>query len=155
MALMEHAAQSNKQCYLPVLHPFLAGRLWFCRWTPGDRLVANRYGIPEPVPRKTGLIAARDLDLVIVPLLGFDSECHRLGMGGGFYDRSFAFVRRFKQRTRPYLIGFAHEAQRVDRLQTQRWDITLDAIASDRALYFSKPSAFSSAARNDNDLGIE
>ncbi|MGB5763560.1 MAG: 5-formyltetrahydrofolate cyclo-ligase [Sedimenticolaceae bacterium] len=138
MGLMEHAAQSNKQCFLPVLHPFLSGRLWFCRWRPGDRVAPNRFGIPEPIPRAGDLVAARNLDLVIVPLLGFDSDCHRLGMGGGYYDRSFAFIRRLKHRTHPYLIGFAHESQRVDRLQTQAWDITLDAIASDRRFYFAR-----------------
>lgn len=138
MPLIERAAELNKQCYLPILHPFRHGQLWFCRWQPGDRLVLNRFDIPEPLPRSDKLIAARDLDLVIVPLLGFDDECHRIGMGGGYYDRSFAFTRRLKHVSGPFMLGIAHECQRVDKLQTQAWDISLNAIATERKLYCGK-----------------
>lgn len=135
--LMERAVELNKQCYLPVLHPFRKGQLWFCRWQPGERLILNRFDIPEPVVRADRLIAARDLDLVIVPLLGFDAQCHRLGMGGGYYDRSFAFTRRLKHIPGPFMLGFAHESQRVDRLHTQPWDIALHAIVTEQRLYCS------------------
>lgn len=135
MALLEHAAALGKTCYLPVLHPFRRGELRFYRWRPGDRLRRNRFDIPEPLPRRRGLIAARRLDLVIVPLLGFDEDCHRLGMGGGYYDRSFAFVRRRQRTRRPFLLGFAHEVQRVDRLPSQPWDVPLDAVVTERRLY--------------------
>ena len=135
MPLMEQAAALKKQCYLPVLHPFRRGQLWFCRWQPGDRLMLNRFDILEPVPRGDKLVAARNLDLVIVPLLGFDSECHRIGMGGGYYDRSFAFIRPLEHISGPFLLGFAHESQRVDSLQTQPWDITLNAIATEQNFY--------------------
>jgi 5-formyltetrahydrofolate cyclo-ligase len=135
LPLLQHAADLKRQCFLPVLHPFRPGRLWFTRWRPGDRLVRNRFGIPEPLIGPDKLVAARRLDLVIVPLLGFDDECHRLGMGGGFYDRSFAFVRRLKRARRPFLLGFAHDSQKVDHLQVQPWDIRLDAVATDRDLY--------------------
>lgn len=137
MPLLEEAARAGKRCYLPVLHPFKQGRLWFCRWQPGDALRLNRFGILEPVPRRAGLIAARRLDLVIVPLLGFDSDCHRLGMGGGYYDRSFAFLGILTHARRPFMLGLAHESQRVDQLMPQPWDITLDAIATDRHLYIA------------------
>jgi len=140
MPLLEQAVHLGKRCYLPVLHPFRTGQLWFYRWRPGDPLVLNRFGIPEPRPRRSGLIPARRLDLVIVPLLGFDRDCHRLGMGGGYYDRSFAFVRRLKRARRPFLLGLAHDAQQVDRLDAQPWDITLDAIATNRNLYTRTPS---------------
>jgi len=135
MPLLMLAAQMGKACYLPVLHPFRTSRLWFCRWRPGDRMVVNRFGIPEPLPRRDRLLAARRLDLVIVPLLGFDSDCHRLGMGGGYYDRSFAFVNRLEHAKRPYLLGLAHESQRIDHLDSQPWDVTLDAVVSDRHYY--------------------
>ena len=133
--LLELAAAMGKRCYLPVLHPFRHGRLWFCRWHPGDHMTPNRFGIPEPDVRAGGLIAARDLDLVIVPLLGFDEACNRLGMGGGYYDRSFAFARRLRHISAPFMLGFAHEVQRVESLQTQPWDIPLDAVATQRQLY--------------------
>jgi len=140
MPLLEYAVALGKRCYLPVLHPFLPGQLWFYRWRPGDPLMPNRFGILEPRPRRSGLIPARRLDLVIVPLLGFDSDCHRLGMGGGYYDRSFAFVRRLTHARRPFLLGLAHESQRVARLEAQPWDVTLDAVATDRHLYSATPS---------------
>jgi 5-formyltetrahydrofolate cyclo-ligase len=138
MALLEHAVALGKTCYLPALHPFRRGELRFYRWRPGDRLRRNRFGIPEPVPCRRGLIAAHRLDLVVVPLLGFDEDCHRLGMGGGYYDRSFAFIHRRQRATRPFLLGLAHEVQRIDRLPTQPWDIPLDAVVTNRRLYCRK-----------------
>ena len=98
-------------------------------------MIRNRFGIPEPDVRGGGLIAARDLDLVIVPLLGFDKACNRIGMGGGYYDRSFAFARRLEHISAPFMLGFAHEAQRVESLQVRPWDIPLDAVATQRRLY--------------------
>jgi 5-formyltetrahydrofolate cyclo-ligase len=133
--LLEQAVAMNKRCYLPVLHPFQHGRLWFYRWNPGDRMTLNRFGIPEPDVRAGGLIAARDLDLVIVPLLGFDNACHRIGMGGGYYDRSFAFARRLRHISAPFMLGFAHEAQRVDQLPQRPWDVPMDAVVTQRKLY--------------------
>ena len=133
--LLEQAAAMNKRCYLPVLHPFRHGRLWFYRWNPEDRMTLNRFGIPEPDVRAGGLIAARDLDLVIVPLLGFDNACHRIGMGGGYYDRSFAFTRRLRHISAPFMLGFAHEAQRVDELPQRPWDVPMDAVVTQRKLY--------------------
>ena len=87
------------------------------------------------------MIAARNLDLVIVPLLGFDQDCNRIGMGGGYYDRSFAFRRRFKHVKRPYLLGVAHEAQRVERIKAQPWDVSLDAVVTEKNLYCRKSKA--------------
>ena len=136
MPLIEQAEAWGKQCFLPVLHPFRHGQLQLYRWRPGDRLLLNRFEIPEPVPCAENLIAARNLDLAIVPLLGFDSDCNRIGMGGGYYDRSFAFTRRFKHLKGPYMLGLAHESQRVDRLRTQTWDITLDAVVTERICYY-------------------
>ena len=141
MPLLEHAAGMGKRCYLAVLHPFRRGELWFYRWFPGDALATNRFGIPEPKRRGgTRLIPARRLDLVIVPLLGFDNHCHRLGMGGGYYDRSFAFMHRLRHARRPFMLGLAHESQRVDCLVPQPWDIALDAVVTDRCLYSCKRS---------------
>ncbi|MCB1786582.1 MAG: 5-formyltetrahydrofolate cyclo-ligase [Chromatiaceae bacterium] len=135
MPLLRTAARKGKRCFLPVLHPFLSGRLWFCQWQPGDRLVRNRFDIPEPGLRRCRHHSARQLDLVIVPLLGFDDQCHRLGMGGGYYDRSFAFVRRLRHVRRPYLLGLALELQRVDRIQINAWDVPLDAVVTERSIY--------------------
>src|SRR3546814_12457466 len=75
---------------LPVLHE---DRLRFAPWRAGDALLSNRYGIPEPDIAPGALLAAEDMALVVAPLVAFDAQCHRLGMGAGWYDRSFAFRR--------------------------------------------------------------
>ncbi len=135
MPLAQIAVALGKHCYLPVLHPFQQGRLWFARWTPDTAMMPNRFGIPEPDPRTTVVLPARDLDLVIVPLLGFDTQCHRLGMGGGFYDRTFAFRRRRSHLQRPHLAGIAFDLQRVAQIEQQPWDVKLDAVFTEQRVY--------------------
>jgi 5-formyltetrahydrofolate cyclo-ligase len=126
---LQRAHKDGKQCYLPVLHPFQTGRLWFVRWTPDMALQPNRFGIPEPI-KHANRCAAQWLDMVVVPLVGFDAAGHRLGMGGGYYDRSFAF-RRLRQRWQgPLLVGVAHDVQQVAQLAVQPWDIQLDQVVT-------------------------
>lgn len=127
------ALRRGKQCFLPVLHPFGHNRLWFARWQRGDRMRANRYAIPEPSAR-VGRLAAQRLDAVLVPLVGYDLQGTRLGMGGGYYDRTFAF-RRLRRSSRPLLIGYAHACQQVEQLPRAAWDIALDCIVTDRATH--------------------
>lgn len=133
--LVDTLMAQNKQWYLPVLHPFRHGRLLFAEWQRNKELTLNRFGIPEPNPRSSKLLPARALDVVVVPLLGFDANCHRLGMGGGYYDRSFAFRRYRTHLTGPHLLGAAFDVQRVDELEQQPWDVRLDAIMTDAAFY--------------------
>ena len=135
LPLLDHAVALKKHCYLPVLHPFLHGRLWFCRWQPGEPMQINRFGILEPLPHWRKTTPARNLNLIIVPLLGFDKQCHRLGMGGGFYDRTLAFVKRIRHSRRPFLLGFAHANQEVPLLVQKSWDIPLDAVATNEGIY--------------------
>ncbi|MGH8077928.1 MAG: 5-formyltetrahydrofolate cyclo-ligase, partial [Lysobacter sp.] len=94
---------------LPVLHE---ERLHFVPWRPGDPLVSNRFGIPEPAVSPTSILDAEQMTLVVMPLVGFDDHGHRLGMGGGWYDRSFAF--RQQQPAPPWLVGAAFDTQRID-----------------------------------------
>jgi 5-formyltetrahydrofolate cyclo-ligase len=115
---------------LPVVQP--DGSLLFGPWRQGDALVSNRYGIPEPDLAMESLVAPKDLSLVLLPLLGFDRLGHRLGMGGGYYDRSFAFRRG--QAPPPVLVGVAYACQEVDVLGRDEWDVPLDALASEREL---------------------
>ena len=131
--LLERAARAGKRIYLPVLHPLGHNRLRFQRYRPGDRLIPNRYGIPEPPPRGGGQVPPGRLDLVCLPLVAFDPRGNRLGMGGGFYDRTFARVLRARA-LRPRLVGLAHGFQQVDSLPAEPWDIPLDAIATDATL---------------------
>ena len=136
--LADHAAAQGKTFCLPVLHPFSAGRLMFCAWKAGERLRNNRFGIPEPIPSAANLVSPRQLDLVITPLLGFDELGHRLGMGGGYYDRTFAFRRRHPRWRRPFMLGLAHEVQKTTHLESQPWDVPLDAVVTNAATYLCR-----------------
>ncbi len=133
--LMERAWSLGKTCYLPVLSHLIGDRLWFAPVTPDTPMVSNRFGIPEPAVPSRQLRDARHLDLVLLPLVGFDVHGNRLGMGGGFYDRSLAFLRNRRIWRKPRLFGLAHESQRVDALPVQPWDIPLQAVVTDQRLY--------------------
>lgn len=133
--LIERAWAMGKRVYLPVLLPHGARRLWFARYTPKTHLIRNRFGIPEPAHAVHTRIAPLSLDLVLMPLVGFDAHGHRLGMGGGFYDRSFAYLLQHKHWLHPRLIGLAHEFQRQTNLPQQAWDVPLHAVATERRIY--------------------
>lgn len=113
------------------------GRLLFGPWRQGDPLISNRYGIPEPDLAPESLLAASEMSLVLLPLLGFDRSGHRLGMGGGYYDRSFAFRRN--QPAPPCLLGVAYACQEIETLPAAEWDVSLDALASERELLIFNP----------------
>jgi 5-formyltetrahydrofolate cyclo-ligase len=112
---------------LPVLHA--DGRLRFAPWRSGMALVSNRHGIPEPDVAPDDLLPAEAMTLVVAPLVGFDARGHRLGMGGGWYDRTFAFRR--DRAAPPWLVGAAFAAQQVDTVSPQPWDMPLDALCSE------------------------
>jgi 5-formyltetrahydrofolate cyclo-ligase len=130
--LLRAAQRRGKQCYLPVLAPVGVCRLHFRLWRKHQPLRENRYGIPEP--RRGRSCPAPALSLVLLPLVAFDAAGNRLGMGKGYYDRSFAFLRRGTRR-RPALLGLAHECQKVAKLQTELWDLPLDGIVTDARWY--------------------
>jgi len=130
--LMQLAMQLGKRCYLPLLHPAREGKLWFLRYRQGDQLKPNRFNIPEPVLGRSMRRDAKALDLVLLPLVAFDSGGGRLGMGAGFYDRTFAFKReQGRLRHAPALVGLAHRCQQVEALPLADWDVPLAAIATD------------------------
>ncbi|MFZ5637668.1 MAG: 5-formyltetrahydrofolate cyclo-ligase [Pseudomonadota bacterium] len=109
---------------LPVLGD--DGLLGFAPWRPGEDLVANRYGIPEPVAEP---LPASAMALIATPLVGFDAAGHRLGMGGGWYDRTLAFRRAAA--APPWLVGAGFSIQRVDALSPEAWDVPLDAVCTE------------------------
>lgn len=118
--------------HIPVYLPCLrGGRMEFRRYTPDTPLRANRFGIPEPEPTPGARINARFLDIVLAPLLAFDGNGGRLGTGGGFYDRSFGFLRDRHYWKRPTLIGVAYAFQQVPVLPLAPWDIPLGAVVTD------------------------
>jgi 5-formyltetrahydrofolate cyclo-ligase len=130
-AIIERAWQMGKQVYLPVLVPFLDNRLWFARYLPDTPLVRNRFGIAEPEQVHRQRIKPLALDLVLAPLVGFDAAGNRLGMGGGFYDRSFSFLLRHRAWRKPHLVGLAYNFQQLPRLPAQAWDVPLTAVVTD------------------------
>ena len=134
-AIIEHAWAMGKQVYLPVLVPFLHNRLWFTRYDADTPLVRNRFGIGEPRAVHRQRILTHALDLVLTPLVGFDAEGNRLGMGGGFYDRSFGFLGRRKHWRKPRLVGLAYDFQQLPQLPAQPWDVPLTAVVTDTGWY--------------------
>lgn len=137
--LIEQARRMGKTCYLPVLKPLAEQQLWFVRYDRRTPMSRNRFGIPEPqlkgfADKQRNRCAAKNLDLVLLPLVAFDAAGGRMGMGGGFYDRSFAFTRQ-RQFAKPALVGLAHACQKVAALPIAHWDIPLQAIVSDRGVY--------------------
>ncbi len=120
---------------LPVLGD--DGLLRFAPWRPGEDLVANRYGIPEPAA--TEPLPAAAMALIVTPLVGFDATGHRLGMGGGWYDRTLAFRR--DAAAPPWLVGAGFSTQRVDALAPEAWDVPLDAVCTESDTLTFAPSA--------------
>lgn len=132
--LMPVAWAMNKHCYLPVLAS-PGQRLVFAPMAKDSRLELNRYGIPEPKANRRQLRQPQQLDLVLAPLVAFDAQGNRIGMGGGYYDRSFAFLRRRQHWRRPHLFGVAHDFQRVAKLPRQPWDVPLHGVFTDQCFY--------------------
>lgn len=126
------SAENHKRFYLPVLSPNENQGLLFGEVTADTQFENNRFSIPEPVFNQKKLVTGESLDLVLVPLLGFDSNGNRLGMGAGFYDRCFAFKK--SGIAKPLLMGFAYDFQQVDRLVPEEWDVRLDLIATEAQL---------------------
>jgi 5-formyltetrahydrofolate cyclo-ligase len=118
--------------------PILMGkRLIFAPLKKHTRTTPNRYHIPEPTHSRRQCIKSSQLDVVIVPVLAFDKDNNRLGMGGGFYDRSFAYMKHRQKLQRPLLIGVAYDFQRVPKLQAEPWDVQLHAVITDKESYGS------------------
>jgi len=139
--LIKHAWQQGKQVYLPVLEEPNTQKLWFIPYTPTTKLRNNRFGIAEPVhSSKTRLRKTLSLDLILMPLVAFDQQGNRVGMGGGFYDRSLAFLKNRQHWLKPNLLGVAYELQKQEELEINPWDIPLQAIATEKKLYITNKS---------------
>jgi len=136
VALGRLRARAQKY-YLPVLAT--GNTLKFAEWEPSLPVRANRYGIPEPECDPVKLLSAQDIDLVLVPLLGFDRRGNRLGAGAGFYDRSFAFLQGKPRPAQPLLVGIGYHFQELPELAPQAWDVALDFVATERELIECAP----------------
>ena len=139
--VMLSALSMSKRCYYPIIFPQRKPKLYFAPVTPGCRLKPDRMGILSPVVPPSMWLKPAQLDLVLLPLVSFDASGSRIGMGGGFYDASFAFLSSRKHWQRPKLIGIAHEIQKTEKITTDHWDVPLQVIVTDKGIYkttFSK-----------------
>ncbi|MBX4137677.1 5-formyltetrahydrofolate cyclo-ligase [Pseudomonas sp. S5F11] len=138
--LLRAAQRRGKATYLPVLSAWPRTKMVFQRVRPGEKLLPNRFRILEPrvnIRRQRKVWA---LDLVLMPLVGFDDEGGRLGMGGGFYDRSLAYLARRQRWRKPTLLGLAHECQKVDRLAQASWDVPMAGTVTNKQWYIAEAS---------------
>ncbi|MFT5116715.1 MAG: 5-formyltetrahydrofolate cyclo-ligase [Kiritimatiellia bacterium] len=122
-SLIKSAWAQGKTCYLPVLNQ---QQLSFVHYTPTSLMKLNRFGIPEPVTGR--VIQPQNLDLVLMPLVVFDKHHHRVGMGGGYYDKTFACASPYRG---VYLMGVAHRCQQVRMIRPEPWDVVLDQVLTD------------------------
>jgi len=128
--LVRRAWANGRHCYLPVLVDRPEPMLRFAPYTPGTRFRCNRFGIPEPdVPRRE-LLPARALDLLLLPLVAFDDLGNRLGMGGGYFDRTLAY-QLGRSWVRPRLLGVGYAFQQVPTLAAAAWDVPLHGIVTE------------------------
>lgn len=135
--VIEQSLRYNKHVYLPVVGA--NNTLQFAPYTKETATQKNRFGIVEPVVDDSELVSPRDLDLVITPLTVFDSHGQRLGMGGGFYDRTFAFLKDEPDRVAPCLVGAAHEFQHTSELPLHEWDVPLRLVVTEEQVW--RPAA--------------
>lgn len=128
----------GQQFHLPVLGSDRLLR--FAPWRMGEPVTPNRHGIPEPSSPER-LLEADALDVVLVPLLAFDRTGRRLGQGGGWYDRSFAFLAGRSHQARPVLVGVGYSFQEHPGLEAMPWDVDLDYVATADELIECRPPA--------------
>lgn len=137
--LLREAQRRGKRTYLPVLSAWPRTKMVFQEVQAGEKLRRNRFRIAEPLVRPARQRVIWALDLILMPLVGFDERGGRLGMGGGFYDRSLAYRSRRARWQKPILLGLAHECQKVGHLAQATWDIPMQGTVSDGGWYLAQP----------------
>ena len=130
-------ARREQHYFLPVLGT--TRQLHFAEYSMGTTVTHNRFGIPEPAVPADQLLAPHDMDVILLPLLAFDRQGHRLGTGGGWYDSSLAFLRDAVRPSVPLLVGVGYAFQETETVPTGPWDVDLDYIATDSELIACGP----------------
>ena len=132
LQLIDFMWSINQQVFLPIIHN---KNLLFGRLSPESKLKKNHYGIPEPSTTRSNQVSADYLDMVFVPLVAFDLNGFRIGMGSGYYDRAFEKKLAIKDLKHPVLIGLAYEFQKQECLNHQPWDVPLDMVVTELNTY--------------------
>lgn len=132
LPLLDRAVAMQACCFLPVVPRRGRKRMWFSQMGKRPSWVLNRYGIPENLHPLAKRVRAQNLDLLFMPLLGFDARGFRLGMGGGYYDASLAYLKRFRRWRRPRVVGVAFSVQEMEGVPNDPWDIPLDAVLTEQ-----------------------
>lgn len=130
-SIVNHAQKQNKKIYFPVLEN---RELLFCTVNHHTQYEKNALQILEPVHTQNDFFPTEKIDLFLIPLVVFDTHCHRVGRGAGFYDRTL--THRSKNAT---MIGLAYAFQKVDRIIPQSWDIAMDMIVTEQNIYAHTP----------------
>ena len=126
--------KSSKKCFLPVIHPLKINRLHFASYNDHSQLIVNRFEIMEPRLTYSKIAPTWSLDVIFMPLVGFDRRGNRLGMGGGFYDRTLALFTQ--QGRRVTALGLAYDSQLVPHpLPVEPTDIGLNAVITPTTVY--------------------
>ena len=125
--IIERGWRANKRIFVPITRN--NGEMFFREIRPDTTLVRNSMSIWEPVSGDE--ISPRALQLVVTPTVAFDGEKHRIGMGGGYYDQCFSFLRNRKTWFKPKLVGVAFKCQKVEKISPNIWDVRLYHLFSE------------------------
>lgn len=131
--LIDWCWQQGKTVLLPLVHPSLEGHLVFMPYHATSTMHLNQYGIAEPQYEPKEAVDIHSIDIIFTPLVAFDSLGNRLGMGGGYYDRSLATLADQAHSTR--VLGLAHACQHSSALPVQKWDFPLQGIVTDKQIF--------------------
>lgn len=126
------AWERGRKAFLPVIR---GPELVFAPYRPDSKFLRNRYGIPEPIAANGPLFRPGQIDVVLTPLVVFDEEGNRIGMGAGYYDRSFEFMRRRRHWNRPHLVGLAYDFQKTLQIKACSWDVPLQFVVTEKNIY--------------------
>lgn len=139
-AAIKAALEQGKHCFLPVINHDNES-MSFVEYTVSSSLEKNHFGILEPRLSPNKALSPERMDVIFMPLVAFDINGTRLGMGKGYYDKNLAFMLENGAKMsvssikKPKLIGLAHECQRVEQLERAEWDVPMDKIITDQAIY--------------------
>jgi 5-formyltetrahydrofolate cyclo-ligase len=149
--LIEYCWQQGKQVYLPILHPFRKGHLLFQAYRNETLMRRNAFNIAEPVLNLRDVCPLKRLEILFTPLVAFDSQGNRLGMGGGYYDRTLELAKGSHLKT----IGLAHTLQHYEQLPTESWDMPLDTILTPDKRWSWSPDEKGCSPASASDLFLE